>query len=51
MQNQGKEPEQPTAKTRFSSASRAEILLVGVAWALFLFALLAGLRIWIGPLQ
>jgi len=45
MQDEG---EQPTTETGSDGPSRAEILLVGAAWALFVFTLLAGLRIWSG---
>jgi hypothetical protein len=42
------EAEEPTTKTRSAKPTRAEILLVGVAWALFLFTLLVGYRTWSG---
>jgi hypothetical protein len=43
------EAEEPTIETkRRAEPTRAEILLVGTAWALFVFTLLAGLRIWSG---
>ena len=42
------EAEEPTAKTKSTEPSRAEILLVGTAWALFVFTLLVGLRTWSG---
>ncbi len=42
------EAEEPTTKTNSSGPTRAEILLVGTAWALFVFTLLAGLRTWSG---
>ncbi|MGZ9016017.1 MAG: hypothetical protein ACXW3I_00780 [Allosphingosinicella sp.] len=42
------EAEEPDTKTRRDEPTRAEILLVGAAWALFVFTLLAGLRIWSG---
>jgi hypothetical protein len=45
MQDEG---EDPITETRRAGPSRAEMLLVGAAWALFLFTLLAGLRIWSG---
>ncbi len=49
MHDEAQEPEEPTTKSRWSEASRAEVLLVGMAWALFIFTLLAGLRIWSDP--
>lgn len=45
MQDEAKEP---TTETKNAGPTRNEILLVGTAWALFLVALLAGLRIWAG---
>jgi hypothetical protein len=42
------EAEKPSLKTKRKAPTRAEILLVGTTWALFLFTLLAGLRIWSG---
>jgi hypothetical protein len=42
------EAEEPIAENRCTEPTRAEILLVGTAWALFVFTLLAGLRIWSG---
>jgi hypothetical protein len=42
------EAEKPTTETKGPEPTRAEILLVGTAWALFVFTLLAGLRIWSG---
>jgi hypothetical protein len=45
MQNEGEEP--PT-DTRLAEPTRAEILLVGLAWAVFVFTLLAAVRIWSG---
>jgi hypothetical protein len=42
------EAEEPTTKTKSAGPTRAEIMLVGAAWALFVFTLLAGLRIWSG---
>lgn len=42
------ERETPSEETRFSEPVRAEILLVGLAWALFVFTLLAVLRLWAG---
>jgi hypothetical protein len=45
------EAQEPTADKIAAEPSRAEILLVGAAWALFVFTLLAGLRIWSGPSQ
>lgn len=42
------EAEEPTTKTNSTEPTRAEILLVGAAWALFVFTLLAALRIWSG---
>jgi len=49
MQNEAEEPEEPTARSRWSEPTRGEILLVGAAWALFVFTFLTGLRIWSGP--
>ena len=49
MHDEAEKPEEPTAKSRWSRPSRAEILLVGAAWALFIFTVLAGVRIWAGP--
>ncbi len=51
MHNEAEKPEEPATKSRWSQPTRAEILLVGTAWALFVFTLLAGLRIWTGPSQ
>jgi hypothetical protein len=45
MQDEGEEP--PT-ETRLGEPTRAEILLVGLAWAVFVFTLLAAVRIWSG---
>jgi hypothetical protein len=45
MQDEG---DTPSDETRFSEPTRAEILLVGLAWAVFVFTLLAALRIWSG---
>jgi hypothetical protein len=45
MQN---EAEEPITETSCTEPTRAEILLVGVAWAIFVFTLLAGLRTWSG---
>jgi len=45
MQN---EAEKPTTETSGAKPTRAEILLVGAAWALFFVALLGGLRAWSG---
>lgn len=42
------EAEEPTANSKSDQPTRAEILLVGAAWALFVFTLVAGLRIWSG---
>jgi hypothetical protein len=43
------EAEEPITDTgRCADPTRAEIALVGVAWTLFLFAVLAGLRAWTG---
>ena len=48
MQDEGEEA--PT-ETRLGEPTRAEIWLVGAAWALFVFTLVAGLRFWSGPPQ
>ena len=45
------EAEKPTTKIKGAEPTRAEILLVGTAWALFVFTLLVGFRIWSGPSQ
>ena len=42
------EAEEPTTKSKSDEPTRVEILLVGAAWALFVFTLVAGLRIWAG---
>jgi hypothetical protein len=42
------EAEEPTTNSRSHGPTRAEILLVGTAWALFVFTLLVGLRTWSG---
>ncbi len=49
MQDEAQKTEQPTIETGSVQPTRAEILLVGMAWALFLFTLAAGFRIWSGP--
>jgi len=51
MQNEAGKPEESTAEEKSIEPTRAEILLVGAAWALFVFTLVAGLRIWSGPSQ
>ena len=43
------EAEEPTTETRFARPTRAEIWLVGAAWALFVFTLVAGFRFFSGP--
>jgi hypothetical protein len=43
------EAEEPITKSRFAVPTRAEIWLVGAAWALFVFTLVAGFRLWSGP--
>ena len=50
MHDEAGNPEEP-AKTKWSGPTRGEILLVGAAWAIFVFTLVAGLRIWSGPSQ
>jgi hypothetical protein len=45
MQDQA---EEPTIEIHSGKPSRAEILLVGAAWALLVFTLVAGFRIWSG---
>ncbi len=47
MQDKAEEPKS-TNETTSTEPTRVEILLVGAAWALFVFTLLAGLRIWSG---
>lgn len=42
------EAEEPNIKSTSDEPSRTELILLGVAWALFVFTLLAGLRIWFG---
>ena len=42
------EAEEPTIQSQIDKPTRAEILLVGTAWALLVFTLVAGLRIWSG---
>jgi hypothetical protein len=42
------EAEEPSIETTVDKPTRAEILLVGAAWTLFLIALLGGLRAWSG---
>lgn len=42
------EAEEPTIQTHRNEPTRAEILLVGAAWALLVVTLVAGLRIWSG---
>ncbi|HEX8308176.1 MAG TPA: hypothetical protein VF645_07115 [Allosphingosinicella sp.] len=42
------EAEEPTIQTHSDKPTRAEILLVGAAWALLVFTIVAGLRIWTG---
>jgi hypothetical protein len=48
MQN---EAEEPITEKRFAGPTRAELWLVGAAWALFVFTLVAGLRFWSGSSQ
>jgi len=43
------EAEEPIAKPRSAQPTRAEIWLVGAAWAMFIFTLVAGFRLWSGP--
>ncbi len=45
------EAEEPTTETSSAEPSRAEIWLVGAAWALFVITLVAGVRLWSGPSQ
>jgi hypothetical protein len=45
------EAEEPSIKSRLAGPTRAEIWLVGAAWALFVFTLVAGYRLWSGPSQ
>ncbi|HEX8127454.1 MAG TPA: hypothetical protein VF548_17925 [Allosphingosinicella sp.] len=42
------EAEEPTIEIHRGKPSRAEILLVGAAWALLVFTLAAALQIWSG---
>jgi hypothetical protein len=42
------EAEEPTNQTHRQKPTRVEILLVGMAWALLVVTLVAGLRIWSG---
>ena len=42
------EAEEPNAETRSAKPTRVEILLVGAAWVMLIFTLLAGLQIWSG---
>jgi hypothetical protein len=42
------EAEEPTTNSRSRGPTRAEILLVGTAWALFVFTLFVGFRTWSG---
>ena len=42
------EAEEPTTETGIDRPTRAEIWLVGAAWALFIFTLVAGFRFWFG---
>ena len=51
MQDDAQKTELPAAETNSYQATRGEILLVGMAWALFLFTLAAGFRMWSGPSQ
>jgi hypothetical protein len=42
------EAEEPNIQTHRDKPTRAELLLVAVAWALLVVTLVAGLRIWSG---
>lgn len=42
------EADKPTTEKKSAGPTRIEILLVGMAWALFFVTLLAGFRIWSG---
>ncbi|MEA3009597.1 MAG: hypothetical protein QOJ91_1289, partial [Sphingomonadales bacterium] len=44
MQDEAEEP----AKSKSTKPTRAEILLVGAAWALFVVTLIVGFRTWSG---
>jgi hypothetical protein len=49
MQDEAQKTEQTATKTNSRRPKGGEILLLGMAWALFLFTLVAGIRIWSGP--